>query len=145
MQIQEARPTVLLIDDCEPHRAMYEMTLEAEFDVVTAARGREGLRLAATNRPDVILLDVHMPGMDGWETCTRLKSDPATESIPVILLTGATDIDLTDHAMAVGACDVLTKPCSPNRLFGMIQKVLGREPANECVGSAPTVGIEVKE
>jgi putative two-component system response regulator len=107
---------------------MYEMTLEAEFVVVTAARGRDGLRLAATNHPAAILLDVLMPEMDGWETCTRLKSDPATESIPVILLTGVTDIDLTDHAMAVGACDVLTKPCSPGRLLGTIQKVLGREP-----------------
>ena len=150
MQIQETRRTVLVIDDCEPHRSMYEMTLEAEFDVVTAARGREGLRLAATNRPDAILLDVLMPGMDGWETCTRLKSDPATESIPVILLTGATDLDLTDHAMAVGACDVLTKPCSPIRLLETIQKVLGREPKSECVGSDLAVGrdaafIGVKE
>jgi CheY-like chemotaxis protein len=127
MQSQETRPTVLLIDDCEPHRSMYEVTLEAEFDVVTAARGREGLRLAATNHPDAILLDVLMPEMDGWETCTRLKSDPATESIPVILLTGTTDIDLTDHAMAVGACDVLTKPCSPDRLLGTIQRVLRRQ------------------
>ena len=124
MQIQETRRTVLVIDDCDPHRAMYEMTLAAEFDVVTAARGREGLRLAATNHPDAILLDVLMPGMDGWETCTRLKSDPATESIPVILLTGATDLDLTDHAMAVGACDVLTKPCSPGRLVETIHKAL---------------------
>jgi DNA-binding response OmpR family regulator len=130
MQIQE-RSTVLLIDDCEPHRSMYEMTLEAEFNVVTAARGRDGLRLAATNHPDAILLDVLMPGMDGWETCTRLKSDPATESIPVILLTGTTDIDLTDHAMAVGACDVLTKPCSPDRLLGTIQRVLRRQHKNE--------------
>ena len=105
---------------------MYEMTLGAEFDVVTADRGRDGLRLAATNHPDAILLDVLMPGMDGWETCTRLKSDPATESIPVILLTGVTDIDLTDHAMAVGACDVITKPCSPDRLLATIQKVLRR-------------------
>ena len=127
MQIQETRPIVLLIDDCEPHRSMYEMTLEATFDVVSAARGREGLRLAATNRPHVILLDVLMPGMDGWETCTRLKSDPETESIPVILLTGATDLDLTDHAMAVGASDVLTKPCSPGRLLETVQKVLRRE------------------
>jgi putative two-component system response regulator len=126
MQIQEMRPIVLLIDDCEPHRSMYEMTLEAAFDVVSAARGREGLRLAATNRPNVILLDVLMPGMDGWETCTRLKSDPATESIPVILLTGATDLDLTDHAMAVGASDVLTKPCSPSLLLETIQRALGR-------------------
>jgi len=140
MPIQEARPIVLLIDDCEPHRSMYEMTLGAAFDVVTATRGREGLRLAATNRPDVILLDVLMPGMDGWETCTRLKSDPATESIPVVLLTGATDIDLTDHAMAVGASDVLTKPCSHSRLFETIQKVLEREPKNERAGSAPPVG-----
>jgi putative two-component system response regulator len=72
-----------------------------------------------------------MPEMDGWETCTKLKSDPATESIPVILLTGVTDIDLTDHALAVGACGVLTKPCSPDRLLGTIQRALGRD-QNEC-------------
>jgi putative two-component system response regulator len=120
----EGRPKLLLIDDCEPQRSMYEMALATDFDVLIAARGPEGLRLAAKERPDAIVLDVLMPEMDGWETCTRLKSDAATESIPVILLTGATDVDLTDHAVAVGASAVLTKPCSPERLVGTIQKAL---------------------
>jgi CheY-like chemotaxis protein len=127
MQVVGARPKLLLIDDCEPHRSMYAMALQTEFDVLTAARGLDGLKLAVAKRPDAILLDVLMPEMDGWETCTRLKSDPTTESIPVILLTGATDVDLTDHAMAVGATAVLRKPCSPDRLLGTIQKALRRE------------------
>lgn len=126
MQLEETRPKLLLIDDYAPHRSLYEMALESDFEVVTAARGADGLRLAASSHPDVILLDVFMPEMDGWETCMRLKSDPATESIPVILLTGATDVDLTDHAMAVGASALLTKPCSPDRLLGTIQKTLRR-------------------
>jgi CheY-like chemotaxis protein len=105
---------------------MYELALASDYEVLTAARGRDGLRVAAAQRPDAILLDVLMPEMDGWETCTRLKSHPDTETIPVILLTGASDVDLTDHAMAVGASAVLTKPCSPDRLLGTIQKALAR-------------------
>jgi DNA-binding response OmpR family regulator len=124
IRADNGRPKLLLIDDCEPQRSMYELALATNFNVLTAARGPEGLRLAATEHPDAILLDVLMPEMDGWETCTRLKSDAATESIPVILLTGTTDVDLTDHAIAVGASAILMKPCSPDRLMGTIHKAL---------------------
>jgi len=105
------KPTVLLIDDCGAERDLYELALEHDFHILTAARGSEGASLAQRARPDAIVLDVIMPGMDGWETCTFIKSDSITADIPVILLTGADDRDLSQHAVAVGATALLRKPC----------------------------------
>jgi DNA-binding response OmpR family regulator len=129
MPLAETRPKLLLIDDCEPQRSMYELALAPNFEILTAARGFDGVKLAVATRPAAILLDVLMPEMDGWETCTRLKSHPATEVIPVILLTGTTDVDLTDHAMAVGAAAVVTKPCSVERLLHTIRAAMRGAPA----------------
>jgi two-component system, cell cycle response regulator len=119
-----ALPSLLLIDDSVPQRDMYEIALTAEFDVVTAARGEDGLALATRVQPDVIVLDVLMPGMDGWETCTHIKGNASTADIPVILLTGANDPDLPEHAAAVGASALLTKPCPTDRLCETIRRTL---------------------
>lgn len=110
------RPNILLIDDCAEQRDLYEFALAHDFNVLTAARGAEGASLAARERPDAIILDVLMPGMDGWETCTHIKSNARTAHIPVILLTGTNDRDLSQHAMAVGATALLKKPCPADRL-----------------------------
>ena len=118
------RPTVLLVDDCVAERELYELTLEPEFNILTANRGREGLTLAIDRRPDLVLLDVKMPGIDGWETCTYIKSHPETADIPVVLLTGADDVDLTQHAVAVGASAVLRKPCPAEKLRETILQAL---------------------
>ena len=112
----EQRPTLLLVDDCVAQRDLYELALERDFKVLTAARGVEALAIASCQQPDVIVLDVMMPGMDGWETCTHIKSNAITAHIPVVLLTGADDGDLSQHAMAVGAAALLSKPCSASRL-----------------------------
>jgi len=125
-------PTVLLIDDCVSQRDLYEIALQPEFNIVTATRGGDGLAIAASKRPDAIVLDVMMPGMDGWETCTRLKCDCATESIPVILLTAANDLELSDHARAVGASAILEKPCTGDRLRDAVLAALA-----ESVPAAP--------
>jgi sigma-B regulation protein RsbU (phosphoserine phosphatase) len=82
--------------------------------------------LAASERPDVVVLDVMMPGLNGWETCTRIKSDPATSEIPVILLTGVNDVDLSQHAIAVGAEAVLKKPCSADQLLDCVRLAVQR-------------------
>jgi response regulator RpfG family c-di-GMP phosphodiesterase len=119
------KSTVLLVDDCVAERHFYEMTLGTRFNVLTADRGLDGLTLAIARRPDLIVLDVKMPGLDGWETCTRIKSHPATADIPVILLTGCDDRDLSQHATAVGASAVLNKPCPPDRLNEQILAALG--------------------
>src|SRR6266851_5152159 len=89
------RVKLLLIDDCVAERDLYECVLETEFNILTATRGADGLALADRARPDTIVLDVMMPGMDGWETCTHIKSNPITANIPVILLTGVDDRDLS--------------------------------------------------
>jgi CheY-like chemotaxis protein len=122
-------PRLLLVDDCVAVRDLYELALEPSFQVSTANRGVEGLALAMTEHPDVVVLDVLMPGMDGWETCAAIKSNPRTADIPVILLTGADDRDLTQHAIAVGASALLNKPCPADRLVTTILSALIDRPA----------------
>jgi CheY-like chemotaxis protein len=120
----EVHPTLLLIDDCLEQRDLYELALAPDFNIVTAARGDDGIQIAARTRPDAIVLDVMMPGLNGWETCTRLKCEPETADVPIVLLTGATDADLSDHAVAVGAFAVLNKPCSADRLKNVVRMAL---------------------
>jgi CheY-like chemotaxis protein len=124
------RPNVLLIDDCAAQRDLYEFALAHEFNILTAARGAEGASLAARERPDAIVLDVLMPGMDGWETCTHIKSNARTAHIPVILLTGTNDRDLSQHAMAVGATAILRKPCPADQLRDVILAAMTGSPAD---------------
>ena len=118
------RVQLLLVDDCVAERDFYEHTLAPDFKVITASRGDQGLAMARRERPQAIVLDVKMPGMDGWETCTQIKCDAVTADIPVILLTGADDRDLTQHANAVGASALLQKPCPADRLREAIVSVL---------------------
>jgi len=118
------RVQLLLVDDCVAERNFYELTLAPDFKVITASRGDQGLAIARRERPQAIVLDVIMPGMDGWETCTRIKCDDVTADIPVILLTGADDRDLTQHAHAVGAAALLQKPCPADKLRDAIVSVL---------------------
>ena len=126
------RPTsgvfkLLLVDDYAPERDLYEIVLEPHFQVLTASSGPDGVAMAIAERPNVILLDVLMPGMDGWETCTRIKSHPVTADIPVILLTGSDEHDLSQQAVAVGAAAILTKPCPGDRLVDKIRAVLSMD------------------
>ena len=119
-------PTLLLIDDCVAQRDLYEMALAPEFQILTATRGEDGLDLAVVRHPDAIVLDVMMPGLDGWDTCTSIKSHAATADIPVVLLTGAGDVDLSSHATAVGAVALLKKPCPADRLRDVVLMAIGR-------------------
>jgi len=123
------RPTsdllrLLLVDDYAPERDLYEIALEQQFQILTASNGPEGIAMAIAERPHVIVLDVLMPGMDGWETCTKIKSHPATADIPVILLTGSDQHNLSQQAVAVGAAAILTKPCPADRLVDRIRSLL---------------------
>ena len=117
------RRRLLLIDDCVALRDLYELVLEREFDVLTATRGAEGAALARDVQPDAIVLDVTMPGMDGWETCALLKHHDFTAHIPVIMLTGEGG-DLAQRATAVGASALLQKPCPAERLRDTILAAL---------------------
>jgi signal transduction histidine kinase/CheY-like chemotaxis protein len=112
--------TVLVVDDDQNARELMQRGLAKEgFRVVTAAGGEEGLRLARELQPDVITLDVLMPGMDGWAVLRALKNEPITAAIPVILITMVDDKDM-GHAL--GAADYLPKPIDRERLVSLLHK-----------------------
>ncbi len=118
------RPRVLLVDDTPEYRDLYAVMLDETATVITASSGVEALAVAAAERPDVIVLDVMMPGMDGWQTCERLKADPATRAIPVIMLTSLDGLDVPATAARVGAAYVVLKPGPVERLTRAIQEAL---------------------
>jgi CheY-like chemotaxis protein len=128
--LPRTRLNVLLVDDCVAERDLYQSVLEPEFHILTAARGLEGAALAAAYHPDAIVLDVLMPGIDGLETCARIKREAATTDIPVLLLTGADRPDLSERAKAVWAWTVLHKPCPADKLRTAILSATGNLSSN---------------
>jgi CheY-like chemotaxis protein len=119
------RPAVLLVDDSTEQRNLYELMLGQDFETLSASSGRQALLLAEDYQPSAVVLDICMPEMDGFEVCRRLKSDPLTEGIPVIILTGIED-HVRSKAFRVGAFAVLTKPCSQQKLTETIAAAIGR-------------------
>ena len=121
---------MLLVDDFDDNREMYaEYLVFAGLRVAEAQNGLEALERARTLRPDVVVMDLALPGVDGWEATRRLKEDAATRDIPVIALTGHALAGHSRSAFEAG-CDIfITKPCLPERLLQEIQRVLhGRQP-----------------
>jgi CheY-like chemotaxis protein len=109
-----SRPLVLIADDSIDVREMYEEYLNAVgYRVVTASNGREAVIFARVSRPDVVVMDLQMPNVDGWAAIRELQHDAKTASLPVIALTGH---DLKYSAMAEGAVSYLTKPIIPEHL-----------------------------
>ena len=103
---------ILIIDDTKLNLEMMKAMLQGEYRILTATNGPDGLHVARTEKIDLILLDVEMTGMDGFETCTRLKSDPATENIPVIFVTARDEVSEETKGLALGAIDYIIKPIS---------------------------------
>jgi CheY-like chemotaxis protein len=116
---------VLVIDDVEDNRDVYAQVLRHEgVAVATAADAIQGLALAAQLRPAVIVLDLGLPVIDGWEVARRLKGSPLTSSIPVVALTGHATKEAKDLAFAAGVDEFCTKPCLPADLVRVILKHL---------------------
>lgn len=116
---------VLVVDDILPNVKLLEAKLSNEyFDVLTATSGAEALDKAATQSPDIILLDVMMPGMDGFETCQRLKADPNTAHIPVVMVTALTDATDRVRGLEAGADDFLSKPVNDVALFARVKSLV---------------------
>ena len=101
---------VLIVDDTETNVDMLVEALGDDYEVMVAMDGEDALEMAAEEPQDLILLDVMMPGMDGFEVCEKLKLSPETASIPVIFMTGKTDKEDRDRGMALGAIDYIFKP-----------------------------------
>ncbi|HEX5468938.1 MAG TPA: response regulator [Gaiellaceae bacterium] len=117
--------TVLVVDDEEPIRLLCRVNLEAEGStVLEAPDGRAGLEIARRERPDAILLDVMMPGLDGWNVAQQLLEDEATRRIPIIFLTARADIRDRARGLGVGGLDYITKPFNPVELADLVEDVV---------------------
>ena len=110
----EVPATVLVVDDDVTNITIIAHLLESECDVVFATSGEQALDLIARVQPDLVLLDVMMPGMDGYAVCKKLKADPVTAAIPVIFVTGLQESESESHGLELGAADYVTKPFNAN-------------------------------
>jgi len=118
---------VLVIDDEAPIRLLCRVNLEAEgMDVLEAADGPSGLEAAKSNTPDVILLDVMMPGLDGWHVAEQLLEDPSTNEIPIIFLTARAEFRDRARGLDIGGVDYVTKPFNPIELAPLVEDLLAR-------------------
>jgi len=118
-------PKILIVEDNEMNRDMLSRRLARRgYDVAVAVDGQEGLNLAVSTSPDLILMDMSLPVLDGWEVTRRLKADPAMAKVPVIALTAHAMAGDREQAMAAGCDDYDTKPIELDRLLGKIQALL---------------------
>ena len=116
---------VLVVDDVEANVKLLEAKLSSEyFDVLSAFNGPAALQIADTELPDVILLDVMMPRMDGFEVCRQLKANPRTADVPVVMVTALSDVANRLHGLEVGADDFLTKPVNDIALFARVRSLV---------------------
>ena len=120
-------PRVLVIDDEAPIRLLCRVNLEAaKIDVSEAEDGKSGLEAARAEQPDVILLDVMMPGLDGWQVFEQLLQDEATKKIPIVFLTARAELRDQARGLELGGIDYVTKPFNPLHLAPLIEDLLAR-------------------
>ena len=122
---------ILYVEDNDDNVYMLKMRFELldGFNVVVAQDGEAGCAMAATEQPDLILMDLDLPVVDGWEATRRLKNDPATKQIPIIALTAHALIGSREKALAAGCDDFDTKPIDFDRLIEKISQVLAKRPS----------------
>lgn len=119
-------PKILLVEDNEMNRDMLSRRLiRRGFQVVFAMDGQQGVDLARSERPDIILMDMSLPVIDGWEATRRVKADDATRSVPVIGLTAHAMAGDREKAIEAGCDDYDTKPVELDRLIGKIERLIG--------------------
>jgi putative two-component system response regulator len=131
------RSRVLVADDTESIRALFNRLLAADgHDVITVADGAAALEAVGKHHPDVVILDVSMPHVDGMEVCRRLKADPATRLTPVVLVTGQTGLDDRIKGIEAGADDFLSKPVHPHELRARIRSLSRVKALTDALDSA---------
>ncbi|HVS84666.1 MAG TPA: response regulator [Gaiellaceae bacterium] len=118
---------VLVIDDEAPIRLLCRVNLEAEgMEVLEAPDGPSGLELARQQEPDIVLLDVMMPGLDGWRVAEQMQQDDRTNAIPIIFLTARAEFRDRARGLDIGGVDYVTKPFNPLDLAGLVRDLLDR-------------------
>ena len=132
MNAPEHKPVILVIDDAPQNLSLMDELLSDQYVVKVAPGGQRGLKIARnTPAPDLILLDVMMPDMDGYAVCRELKADPSTCDIPVIFLTAKTQLADEQQGFSVGAVDYIAKPISPPILLARVRThLMLRQAAN---------------
>ncbi len=116
---------ILIVEDVEFNRDLLVQLLEDDYDIVTAEDGEQGIEMARNERPDLILMDMSLPVIDGWEATRRIKADAAIAAIPVVALTAHAMQGDEEKARACGCDDYLTKPIDEDLLFERIEHHLG--------------------
>jgi len=120
-----SKARILVVDDELPVVQIIKANLEMEgYEVDTAHDGIEALEQVARQRPDLVVLDVMMPRMNGWDVLERLKTDPATMDIPVVMLTALHDVEHLDKGARLGNDCYLTKPFEPEDLLAMVRRLI---------------------
>lgn len=110
LSVAGERPRILIVDDERININLLNALLRADYKIMVATNGEEALRAAATGKPDLILLDIVMPGMDGYEVCRQLKAAAATQTIPIIFITAMGNVENETRGFALGAVDYISKP-----------------------------------
>jgi CheY-like chemotaxis protein len=129
-QVRHAKPRVLVVEDCEDVREMYVEYLRfLGFEVEGAVDGRDAVRKAISHRRALIVMDLAMPVLDGWEAIRILRADPRTRTIPIVVLTGQAQPEPLARALAVGATEVVMKPCLPAQLGRIVSNTLAQNEA----------------
>lgn len=124
---RDHRPRVVVVDDVEDNRDVYAVYFEhAGFEVEQASNGEEALACIARHTSDAVIMDLSMPGMDGWEATRLIKSNPRTRNVVVVVVTGHATADDMQCARAAGADDVCTKPCLPDALLARVKALVAR-------------------
>ncbi len=119
---------MLVIDDEAPIRLLCRINLEAEgMEVLEAATGPAGLALARAELPDVVLLDVMMPGLDGWQVAGALFDQPETSALPIVFLTARAELRDRARGIGIGGVEYVTKPFDPVELATVVRELVGRE------------------
>src|SRR5438094_2502815 len=119
--------TVLLVEDNEDNRIVYSTNLKHfGYEVTEALSGEEGIATARSEKPDLILMDISIPIIDGWEATQVLKHEPSTKGIPIIALTAHALASDREKAMEVGCDGYLAKPCEPRAVVAEVQGFLGK-------------------
>jgi two-component system alkaline phosphatase synthesis response regulator PhoP len=119
---------ILVIEDDPATSRLVDYSLRHEgYQVISASNGLEGIRKALSESPDLVILDVMLPGVDGFEICHRLRSEPTTAHLPILMFSAkAQEID-KDTAIKVGADDYLTKPAAPAEMVSRVEKLLAKK------------------
>jgi CheY-like chemotaxis protein len=126
---ERTTPLVLVVDDFEDNRAMYAVYLTySGYEVIEAADGVEAVDLATRRLPDIVVMDLSLPLMDGWEATRRLKGDPRTQHIPIVALTGHALAPHSRDAEKAGCDAFLAKPCLPEMLVEKVQELMRAKP-----------------